>query len=108
MGFFIFTFHDVSINTHHTASDRGYIPVFTFHDVSINTFHIPLKTSGYTPLHSTMFLLIHSIRPRKILIASSFTFHDVSINTTFSRKNDVLETTLHSTMFLLIPRFKLF
>ena len=32
-----FTFHDVSINTHHTASDRGYIPVFTFHDVSINT-----------------------------------------------------------------------
>ena len=37
MGFFIFTFHDVSINTHHTASDRGYIPVFTFHDVSINT-----------------------------------------------------------------------
>ena len=77
---YLFTFHDVSINTgrakfypakflslhstmfllilppgvpsvqirralhstmflliHHTASDRGYIPVFTFHDVSIHT-----------------------------------------------------------------------
>ena len=54
---------------------------FTFHDVSINTFHIPLKTSGYTPLHSTMFLLI--------------------LFTCFS--SCALSRTLHSTMFLLIP-----
>ena len=54
---------------------------FTFHDVSINTFHIPLKTSGYTPLHSTMFLLI---------LVSCFS-------------SCALSRTLHSTMFLLIP-----
>ena len=59
MGFFIFTFHDVSINTHHTASDRGYIPVFTFHDVSINTDSSTFWTYMNTSLHSTMFLLIH-------------------------------------------------
>ena len=76
-----FTFHDVSINTHHTASDRGYIPVFTFHDVSINTSGKRSWTYFLFPLHSTMFLLI---------LVSCFS-------------SCALSRTLHSTMFLLIP-----
>ena len=98
-----FTFHDVSINTHHTASDRGYIPVFTFHDVSINTFHIPLKTSGYTPLHSTMFLLIRGLYSTisSVNLPLHSTMFLLILVSCFS--SCALSRTLHSTMFLLIP-----
>ena len=106
MGFFIFTFHDVSINTHHTASDRGYIPVFTFHDVSINTSGKRSWTYFLFPLHSTMFLLI--LVSCFSSCALSRTLHSTMFLLIPPPRTDIVNTLspLHSTMFLLIPLLK--
>ena len=76
---------------------------FTFHDVSINTFHIPLKTSGYTPLHSTMFLLIRGLYSTisSVNLPLHSTMFLLILVSCFS--SCALSRTLHSTMFLLIP-----
>ena len=101
-----FTFHDVSINTHHTASDRGYIPVFTFHDVSINTSGKRSWTSFLFPLHSTMFLLI--LVSCFSSCALSRTLHSTMFLLIPPPRTDIVNTLspLHSTMFLLIPLLK--
>ena len=77
--------------------------IFTFHDVSINTFHIPLKTSGYTPLHSTMFLLIRGLYSTisSVNLPLHSTMFLLILVSCFS--SCALSRTLHSTMFLLIP-----
>ena len=77
---FVFTFHNVSINT---ISPSGYGLIdffFTFHNVSINTTLIKILKLGQ----------------------EYFTFHNVSINTMCVRCSRKLLQTLHSTMFLLI------
>ena len=55
--------------------------LFTFHDVSINTLLLPLLQ--FQTLHSTMFLLI-PLEYKTLAPSSVFTFHDVSINTALS------------------------
>ena len=53
-----FTFHDGSINCKFaTTYSTGYAE-FTFHNVSINTDHSAGQPAVYVTLHSTMFLLI--------------------------------------------------
>ena len=59
---------------------------FTFHNVSINSVNLTAETLQPLYLHSTMFLLIPSLR----FLFLSFAFY------------------LHSTMFLLIPRYLIF
>ena len=99
--------------------------LFTFHDVSINTmYQTDLTSRIHLPLHSTMFLLIHITMKQIELDDLYFTFHDVSINTSrqYQEAQYLLDFTfhdvsintgrakfypakflsLHSTMFLLI------
>ena len=79
--------------------------LFTFHDVSINTmYQTDLTSRIHLPLHSTMFLLIHITMKQIELDDLYFTFHDVSINTGVTSRTDFLKHPLHSTMFLLILR----
>ena len=78
---YLFTFHDVSINTSRQYQEAQYLLDFTFHDVSINTGVTSRTAFLKHPLHSTMFLLI--------LRQISFFYHP--------------DIPLHSTMFLLIP-----
>ena len=56
------------------------VSFFTFHNVSINTSDSGDKLFYLLPLHSTMFLLIHTSYPKDVKIVH-FTFHNVSINT---------------------------
>ena len=99
-----FTFHDVSINTVRKKKEMSLEQFFTFHDVSINTIRLDTFHRSFSPLHSTMFLLIHSTIASVIFVCPPFTFHDVSINTSIPSVNvsNCLRP-LHSTMFLLIP-----
>ena len=99
--------------------------LFTFHDVSINTmYQTDLTSRIHLPLHSTMFLLIHitmkqielddlyftfhdvsintSRQYQEAQYLLDFTFHDVSINTGVTSRTAFLKHPLHSTMFLLI------
>ena len=55
--------------------------LFTFHDVSINTMRCIPFARTYASLHSTMLLLIPGHGRKDISTFSVFTFHDVSINT---------------------------
>ena len=55
----VFTFHDVSINTMCSCKEKERATAFTFHDVSINT----------------------RVFWWKYFLSNFFTFHDVSINT---------------------------
>ena len=55
--------------------------LFTFHDVSINTMRCIPFARPYASLHSTMLLLIPGHGRKDISTFSVFTFHDVSINT---------------------------
>ena len=77
-----FTFHNVSINTDTQKFAFLFEFEFTFHNVSINTIVIHQMSIHISYLHSTMFLLILSLRR----ITMWWNIH------------------LHSTMFLLIPR----
>ena len=76
-----FTFHDVSINTVRKKKEMSLEQFFTFHDVSINTIRLDTFHRSFSPLHSTMFLLI--------LVS-------VVVCLNYFKP-------LHSTMFLLIP-----
>ena len=79
----VFTFHNVSINTHRNQSEGKFEHFFTFHNVSINT----------------------GTAERYKQSAETFTFHNVSINTVITTlKSCMILKTLHSTMFLLILR----
>ena len=99
------------------------VSFFTFHNVSINTSDSGDKLFYLLPLHSTMFLLIHTSYPKDVKIVhftfhnvsinttchpsfafwtSYFTFHNVSINTVLQKDLEYLFVPLHSTMFLLI------
>ena len=60
----VFTFHNVSINTHRNQSEGKFEHFFTFHNVSINT---------EVPHPSALYLVF-------------FTFHNVSINTIAERQ----------------------
>ena len=62
------------------------------------------ETAPVPDLHSTMFLLIHTLLCHSFLSLCSFTFHNVSINTVMSTKGFLLILNLHSTMFLLIRK----
>ena len=55
-----FTFQYVSINTKKHSSHKDGADIFTFQYVSINTGFCMEVTYEYYPLHSNMFLLIHS------------------------------------------------
>ena len=102
---YIFTFHNVSINTN-IALNVGR-KLTTLH----STMFLLIRHSlcqGKRPretLHSTMFLLIRKLSCRSPILQSSFTFHNVSINTAAPAPwaNQVY-LPLHSTMFLLIQR----
>ena len=99
--------------------------IFTFHNVSINTDVLNRSCNNLSSsLHSTMFLLIlicswlcfqvysslHSTMFLLILVKNYgfagrvfvFTFHNVSINTEDLAGSGWKDSTLHSTMFLLI------
>ena len=77
----VFTFHNVSINTHAPFEDFLLYFLFTFHNVSINTIFILLFSFCFLPLHSTMFLLIQKTNSGHGGTVLYFTFHNVSINT---------------------------
>ena len=99
---YLFTFHDVSINTSRQYQEAQYLLDFTFHDVSINTGVTSRTAFLKHPLHSTMFLLILSATVQFHDYFISFTFHDVSINTPHMSFPPHSTSALHSTMFLLI------
>ena len=77
----IFTFHNVSINTSTKRFNRATKIFFTFHNVSINTYDSVSYIRYFSPLHSTMFLLIHGSGVTSVSEIQFFTFHNVSINT---------------------------
>ena len=79
-GLFIFTFHNVSINTNGINTNIMQTGFFTFHNVSINTDYSERGRKRDSTLHSTMFLLIRQKASEFIDCGQS----------------------LHSTMFLLI------
>ena len=82
----VFTFHNVSINTHRNQSEGKFEHFFTFHNVSINTVITTLKSCMILKtLHSTMFLLILRENLEKLECCLNFTFHNVSINTMMKR-----------------------
>ena len=98
---YVFTFHNVSINTVHPADS-------SVHRTALHSTMFLLIQLGFThmvqtlsTLHSTMFLLIPAGRCTQVQIRS-FTFHNVSINTAETFRNFMYVLTLHSTMFLLI------
>ena len=66
---------------------------FTFHNVSINSHKMQPTSQKNLNLHSTMFLLIHSMLSTESAILS-FTFHNVSINSRYL-------------IFLIFPTFSL-
>ena len=78
---FLFTFHNVSINTKAWWQKYPNANIFTFHNVSINTIIWGCNYFDYPTLHSIMFLLI-PVPNRSICPVGTFTFHNVSINTT--------------------------
>ncbi len=79
---FVFTFHNVSINSMVCLIEIAAERRFTFHNVSINSayWHTPKYLPVY--LHSTMFLLIRSSPDSFLVLWTEFTFHNVSINST--------------------------
>ena len=99
---FVFTFHNVSINTltEHLCSVT--VPVFTFHNVSINTgFHFRWFFRQQA-LHSTMFLLI--LQTDRLRVLKELSLHSTMfLLIPIPRSTDpFLLFSLHSTMFLLI------
>ena len=54
----LFTFHNVSINSHRQSVKFLHQFVFTFHNVSINSYALTIDYENLKYLHSTMFLLI--------------------------------------------------
>ena len=102
-GSFLFTFHNVSINTCTDLLLPVWKSSFTFHNVSINTETRKQKLRRcYSHLHSTMFLLIQTVRFFPMCHLKRFTFHNVSINTIRTTNSYSMQYNLHSTMFLLI------
>ena len=119
---YLFTFHDVSINTlllpllqFQTLHSTMFLLIqssnlvfsscricFTFHDVSINTSTVRRWKSTQNLYIPRCFYLYMS-RMTNWSMEIHFTFHDVSINTTLCRLPTAVIHPLHSTMFLLIP-----
>ena len=99
---YIFTFHNVSINTRMLFEKEIDEIYFTFHNVSINTTADDVITALIPSLHSTMFLLILDGKWKTELSCLGFTFHNVSINTEIVFTLSTVSSSLHSTMFLLI------
>ena len=106
MGFFIFTFHDVSINTYVRQVLTEALANFTFHDVSINTISFENSFILCAALHSTMFLLI--LRTARRRCAGSRALHSTMflLIQVLPLCNPPARKSLHSTMFLLILRFR--
>ena len=78
--------------------------IFTFHNVSINS-HIRYNYSvNEYNLHSTMFLLILGLLSFDKGNPVVFTFHNVSINSIQQFQQFRQQFHLHSTMFLLIHK----
>ena len=54
----IFTFHNVSINSHGNERPDSTRIIFTFHNVSINSYRMSVDRAELIHLHSIMYLLI--------------------------------------------------
>ena len=75
----LFTFHNVSINSHLSVYYFKLFNVFTFHNVSINSQSFNVIQAEHNHLHSIMYLLIRVFTLHRHNSAE-FTFHNVSIN----------------------------
>ena len=82
----VFTFHNVSINTHRNQSEGKFEHFFTFHNVSINTI-FSLTSIATTSIFTFHNVSINTEVPHpSALYLVFFTFHNVSINTIAERQ----------------------
>ena len=79
---FLFTFHNVSINTVNGAIGTVNSAIFTFHNVSINTQTVQMRSCHLTKFTFHNVSINTGNKYLTPLTDVSFTFHNVSINTT--------------------------